>query len=239
MDLYLVNESKDATLTPAVVTQIAAAVQRQLIEHWAPCYERIPPSLRVVAAEADVPAGAPMMVILDNADEAGVLGYHTMTPEGRIYSPVFWEPIQVYGGTVDKGADSLSVTISHEAIELANDPTCNMLCDRPDAGEEWYEPCDRVEGRSYEIDGVSVSDFLTPKAFRDGPGPYTYMARAGLAEDLTERGEVAPAGYVDIREGGPGGAVRAVFGDKMPSYKRAQRESPHAASRCARRRAAA
>lgn len=233
MDLYIVNELSpaDGGPTAETVTLIVAALQEQLIQDWAPAWERLPLTLHVVEKETDAPATAPLMVLLFNATQASVLGYHTVTPSGRIYSPVFWEPIRDSGGTLTSGANSLSVTMSHETLELATNPLVDLMCDRDNGtDEEPTEVCDRVEGDAYTVQGVSVSNFLYPHAFSDSePAPFDKLAKLTAREDMTD------GGYVSLRSGGPAGTWNQVFGDKMLPHRRAQIKNPHPASRAARR----
>jgi hypothetical protein len=69
--------------------------------------------------------------------------------------------------------------LSHEALELIADPEVNLLV----AGQHpspnikrnvfhWYEMCDAVQNDNYEIDGVTVSDFVLPLYFT-GSDEYT------------------------------------------------------------------
>ena len=239
MDIYIVNEvpAGEGGYDAAGLDRLVEALQAQLIQDWAPAHERQPPLLHIAATEAEVDPASPLMVGLLHADQAGVLGYHTLTPKGRIYSPVFWAPVRDNGGDLWTGATGYSSVWSHETLELASNPLVCLMCDRSDGqSEEPAEVCDRVEGDSYETKdhpGVGLSNFLYPRAFADGTQgpPYDHMRL------LQSRDGMTPGGYVSIRTGGPAGPYTQVFGDKMPAYRRAQICNPHPASRSARRRA--
>ena len=56
------------------------------------------------------------MVFLDNADQAGALAYHDLTPDGLPVSKVFVKT------TLDNH-DKVSVSASHELVEMLADPT--------------------------------------------------------------------------------------------------------------------
>jgi hypothetical protein len=66
-----------------------------------------------------------------------------------------------------------SVTLSHEALELAMDAEVNLLAQgpHPDPSEggrtvyHWYELCDAVQAHTYNIDGIEVSNFVLPLYF--------------------------------------------------------------------------
>jgi hypothetical protein len=103
------------------------------------------------------------LVFLDNSDQAGALAYHDLTQAGLPLSKVFVETIQ-------KAGDPVSVAASHELCEMAVDPwLANAFQDSK--GVFWAaEVCDPVEDPqfAYMIDGVLVSDFITPDWFVSG-----------------------------------------------------------------------
>jgi len=55
------------------------------------------------------------MVFLDDADEAGALAYHDLTPEGLPLAKVFVR-------TTLEAGESVSVSASHELVEMLVDP---------------------------------------------------------------------------------------------------------------------
>ena len=81
-----------------------------------------------------------------------------------------------------------SVTLSHEVLEMIADPTVNIFAPGPSPdpadGGKWvlftYEVGDPVERFCYEIDGVLVSDFVTPWYFSEGEGRGTRNDFLGL-----------------------------------------------------------
>lgn len=113
-------------------------------------------------------AGAWWVVFLDDSDQADALAYHDLTNEGLPISKIFVRTIQA-----DK--TSLSVGASHEICEMAVDPWLNSAY-QDSQGVFWAgEVCDPVEDDQYgySIDGVLVSDFVTPNWFghKDARGP--------------------------------------------------------------------
>lgn len=218
--IALVSQSKDPAVTFGVLDKIAKAVTRQLCEDYAGVWQSQGVPVVACQRETDVPAGFVPCIVFDTAPEVGILGYHDVTPEGRPYMRVFWKAIRDYGGSLTTGDDALSVTISHECIELVDDPYATAWQDMPDGKtEEAHEPCDRVEGDSYAIDGVSVSNFLGPRAFRGGDGPYDFLGIQGDPRGLTEPWEIRPTGYAIRRTGGPAGKTKSVFGAAYPTHK--------------------
>jgi len=230
MNFAIVNESTDPDLTEAVLRNIASAIEDQLYNHFGPMHQVEGIPLRIAGTIHEVTRDECAIVIFDTSDSPGALGYHAVSPNGRPYSRVFWKTIKENGGTICTSANSLSVTISHEALEAAKDPYVNEWADMGDGKtEEAKELCDRVENDAYEMPGtgVWVSNFLGPRAFRAGAGPYDYM---GLT---TAPFEIRPGGYCIRREGGPQGDVKQVYGAGYPQWKRDMKSHP--ASRTSKR----
>ena len=73
--------------------------------------------------------------IVDDLDQPGALGYHTDVAGVE------------YGRVLAQGADT-SITLSHEALELLCDPTCDQWRARGDGSMVALEVCDPVEGDS-------------------------------------------------------------------------------------------
>src|SRR5215831_18445391 len=69
--------------------------------------------------------GAWAMVFLDDADEPDALAYHDLTPEGLPLSKVFVK-------TTKENKELVSVSASHELVEMLVDPAINMVTSGPD-----------------------------------------------------------------------------------------------------------
>jgi hypothetical protein len=65
------------------------------------------------------------MVFLDDADAPGALAYHDLTPAGLPLSKVFVR-------TTLQNGDLVSVSASHELVEMLVDPAINMMTTGPD-----------------------------------------------------------------------------------------------------------
>ena len=112
--------------------------------------------------------GDAIIYLLDGDTNNNALGYHAVNHAGVPYGFVFTALSARLG-------EPWSVTLSHEALELALDPEVNRLVQgpHPNPGEagrtvyHWYELCDAVQGDTYQIDGVRVSNFLLPLYFTD------------------------------------------------------------------------
>jgi hypothetical protein len=99
------------------------------------------------------------IVFLDDADEANALAYHELTPDGLPVSRVFVRTIQ-------RARESLSVSASHELVEMLVDPAINLWANGPDPDQMWaYETADPVEALSFDVDGFAMTDFVFPSWF--------------------------------------------------------------------------
>jgi hypothetical protein len=104
------------------------------------------------------------LVILDNSDVAGALGYHDVTNQGLPLGKVF-------AGTDIQVGLSWTVTASHELLEMLADPEINLTVfvqPSADSGTLYsYEVCDACEDDSlgYMINATRVSDFVYPAYF--------------------------------------------------------------------------
>jgi hypothetical protein len=194
------------------VTAIAAACQKQLVTHYATGWRRMASTVRVVTDPKSLVPGTCPVVLLDNADQAGALGYHDVTPAGLPYSKIFVKTIMENGGTYIHGPDSLSVTISHEILETVEDPYAWWWSDAPDGRQYALELCDPVEADCYDIGGVSVSNFVLPAYFSSAAGPYDYLKK--LAKPFT----MTAGGYLIVRD--PGGQATQIFGDAYQEWKK-------------------
>ena len=196
----IINESK--LVTAVEVQAAAAALQRQVSEHFAPAWG-VDAALSFVAAGAKPLPGSWWLVILDDSDQAGALGYHDLTDEAMPLGKVFVKTAQ------DAGV-KWTVTASHELLELLADPAINLTVCATENNNlvlYAYEICDpcQADEFGYAIDGVAVSDFLFPSWFetfhRSGVVPLDYCGRISVPFTLL------PGGYANVLDTGhPAGA---------------------------------
>jgi hypothetical protein len=103
--------------------------------------------------------GAWAMVFLNDADQPGALAYHDLTPDGLPEAKVFVR-------TTLANHDLVSVSASHELVEMLVDPAVNLLTTGPDPKAVYaYESADPVEEQSFKVDGIPMSDFVYPSYF--------------------------------------------------------------------------
>lgn len=99
------------------------------------------------------------MVFLDDADQPGALAYHDLTPDGLPLAKVFVK-------TTIANHDLVSVSASHELVEMLVDPAINLLTTGPDPMTVYaYESADPVEQLSYPVKGIAMTDFVYPAYF--------------------------------------------------------------------------
>src|SRR6185437_13598398 len=101
------------------------------------------------------------MVFLDGARLMKENAYHDLTPDGLPQSKVFVKT------PIDNG-DLVSVSASHELVEMLVDPAINLLSTGPDPKIVYaYESADPVEALSFKVQGIPMSDFVYPSYFED------------------------------------------------------------------------
>ena len=98
------------------------------------------------------------IVFLDDSDAADALGYHDLTKDGQPVSKVFVKSTLAAG-------EKVSVTASHELLEMLIDPGAQMWAQANNGYFYAYEMCDAVEETEYAIDGIALSNFVYPSFF--------------------------------------------------------------------------
>jgi hypothetical protein len=216
MFLAVINES--TILQVADLQKAVAACASQIKLHVAPIWDMVPASIVYYSDKKDVPPGADLLVALDQSDQAGAMGYHRETPDGLPYGRVFVQPILNHGGEPLQGSLSVSADLSHEVCEWFVDRFLNLWADGPD-GQYSVEICDAVENDSYEIDGVSVSNFVTKRYFDRYSPPGT---KFDYLNKLTKPFTMTAQGYVQVRKSD--GTVHETWGERYPPWKKESKQ---------------
>ena len=134
---------------------LIAAMQEYINQHVAPIWGT-PATL--VKSTGFLPK-AWAIVFMDDADQPDALAYHDLTPKGLPLSKVFVR-------TTLQNGDLVSVSASHELVEMLVDPAINMMTTGPDPKIMYaYESADPVEQLTFEINGIPMSDFVYPAYF--------------------------------------------------------------------------
>lgn len=222
--------SKSALLTLSDVVRITNACAKQIREHAAPDWGEPTPHVLFVPSDEQVPEGWWPIQIFDDADQADALGYHDVGPDGLPYAKSFVRTTLENGGELLSGHLSVSSVVSHEVLEAFGNPFLKEWV--PHGGLLWArELADAVEGDSYDLAGISVSNYLTPEYFREsGSGRFDRM---GI---LTAPFTIARGGYA-IRQK-TDGSIEEIFGPAFPPWKVDQKAHPAARTAQLRRKAA-
>jgi hypothetical protein len=172
MIISVINLSNGA-VSDADLQKAIRAINRQISQDFAPYWE-FGSQLRLEGKTGRRKSRSP----IDPADMRGdaILylrdvvkitdadGYHDRHFSGIPYGIVFLELSK-------KLKEDWTVTLSHEALELTGDPENNLLVQGPHPKKprhkvfHWFEMCDAVQAETYEIDHVSVSNFVLPLYF--------------------------------------------------------------------------
>jgi hypothetical protein len=189
--VFITNKSKVVSMTD--LQRVMASLQRQIDEQFFPLWGW---RAQLQLAEMTVKTRAMKVIIRDRSDEAADLGYHIKDGFPITY---------VFVKDDIKSSGEFTSTLSHELLEMIADPGVNLYArgpvklknqPRPLMGWVGYEVCDPVEENLYEIDGVKVSNFVTPEYFE------TEHKRGSVKFDFLDAVDcpfaVAEGGYLDV-----------------------------------------
>ena len=198
IQISVINEStvlKDTEIIPVI-----SVLQKQVTNDFRPAWG-VDAELTFVPKNAVAPAGSWWLVVLDDSDQAGALGYHDLTSDGLPIGKVFAASDLKYG-------NSWTVTASHELLEMLADPNINLTVFVQNANTTGrlyaYEVCDACEDDSlgYAIDNVLVSDFVYPawfESFRaDGSTQFDRVNKIAAPLQLVSGGYI---GVFDVTAG--------------------------------------
>ena len=178
---------------------LIAAMQEYVTVHIAPVWGT-PAKL---VKTTDFKSGAWAMVFLDDADQPGALAYHDLTPDGLPVSKVFVKT------TLDDN-ELVSVSASHELVEMLVDPAINMMTTGPDPKTMYaYESADPVEALSFPVKGIPMSDFVYPSYFEVFRKPNS--VQFDKMNKVTKTFQILKGGYQIIFKNGK---FSQVFGSK-------------------------
>lgn len=197
--------NQSSLVSPPELQACVLALQQQVTRDFAPRWNT--DCQLVIAGKPNV--GDEVIFLMDDADQAGALGYHTLQHN----APVGF----VFVKTTLQAGDAWQATLSHELLEQLVDPWVNAAAVARWSGRAAalaMEVADPVENDEYVINGVRVSNFVLPTWFLTGlpPGPVDFLGK--LSFSLTLR----PGGYqsysFDLR------SWRQSFGSQAPHHQR-------------------
>lgn len=229
-EIAIINES--TVVADSEVDIVTKALQIQCDRDYTPIWH-IDAHLTFYpkAAIASVPATSWQLLILDNSDQAGALGYHDVTATGQ--------PIgKSFAGTDKQYGLNWSITTSHELLEQLTDPWINLVVftQTTNSGGRIYsyEVCDACEDDKfgYDINGVEVSDFVTPAWFEDWRQPKS--VQFDFKNHITAPFQLLSGGYISYFDVANGGGWKQSTAADVPEI----RHRPVVGSRRERRKIA-
>lgn len=178
-----------ATVSFGDLSSIVQALQIQVNRDFAPAWQE-DCDLVILSSKTD---DYESLAILDNADQAGALGYHDLSQNGYPVGKVFVR-VSVQAG------EEVSTVISHELLEMLGNAHVDKIVKNPKNGYQYaVETADAVEAESYSINNIKVSNFVYPAWFN---------AQAPANAKLDHLGNCAtpfkinPGGYMPVQVNG-------------------------------------
>jgi hypothetical protein len=178
--------------------KLVAALDKQMKQDFVPVWGY--PAKLYVNHDKPKP-GEWAVVFLDTADAADALGYHDITKDGQPVSKVFVK-------TTIAAGQKVSVTASHELLEMMIDPGAQLWAQNANGAFYAYEMCDAVEDEEYVIDGIAVSDFVYPSFFESWHQPRSSVQFDHLKR-VSRPFQTLQNGYQIVSDGK---SVKEIFG---------------------------
>jgi hypothetical protein len=215
----LISNSDAAAITEAIASQVRLDA--------APLWDRAPAAVVFYTDPHAVPPAAHGIALVDTIQDQpqGVLGFHTEDQGGKLWGVVAAKPELDSGAKPTSGDWSVSSVLSHEVLEMYIDPNCNLWSNDGKGSAYSFEVCDPVEAPTYDINGVSVSNFVTPSWFDPLAAPHAQFDKLG---HLTKPFSILKGGYVVYESAGQ---EKQKFGDEFPAWRREMKSGPLARTR--------
>jgi hypothetical protein len=225
MLIAILNQSTMVTNGDAAA--MTQAVAKQVRFDAAPAWDRAPAAVVFYSDPAAVPAQAHGIAIVDTVKNQpkGVLGFHTEDPGGKLWGVVAVKPELDSGGKVTTGDWCVSSVLSHEVLEMFVDPNCNLWANNNGGSVYSCEVCDPVEAPTYVVNGVSVSNFVTPAWFDPQASGTAQFDKLGL---LHAPFSILKGGYVVYAHAGK---EQQKFGADFPAWRKEMKSGPLARTR--------
>jgi hypothetical protein len=198
MNLTIANISSSIKQTDfeGVVKAIQTQIDNDFSPEWGGPHKLQSTSLDIANSPAPVDGETQAIIYVGESSSdptTGIeqcLGYHFENHHDIPYGFIYLDVIQMYKQT-------WTVTLSHEALELLADPSADSYVPGPDPSgsndlvQYCREVCDPVQGDTYLVEGVAVSNFVTKKWFDlANTSAFTNFTKLDL-DPLTAR----PTGY--------------------------------------------
>jgi len=226
------------SIDPTLLQNVAVALNTQVTQHLTKYWSGINANVSYAPEVSALPITAwPVALVAKLPPGEG--GYH-LDKKNQPFARVIATPED----------DSWTIDASHEIIEMLVDPYGNRLqssqaiaiqgkdvVDAPGQFSYLVEACDPCEanGYAYEINGIAVSDFITPNFYDAAIRPATVYSYMG---NVTHPRQLLPGGYISyVKEDGSWEQILWVDPAQAPTYNelgvgdavRSLRESVHMA----------
>jgi len=202
---------------------LIAAMQKFVDDHVAPVWGT---RAKLVKSRGLV-KGKWAIVFLDHADHAHSLAYHDLTPDGLPLSRVFVK-------TTLRNKKLVSVSASHELVEMLVDPSINLVSMKPRSKLVYgYESADPVEDLTFRVNGIPMTNFVYPTYFESFHKPGS--VRFDHLGELMRPFEIHAGGYQGIYKNGK---WVQLFGSpaKKKRFKREERRGHRGDRRAGKKR---
>lgn len=206
MNVVITNAS--TVLNNDAVSAVVGALQGQANQDLAKAWGL--EAIWLTFAPTGVKPGGMAIVVLDTSDQAEALGYHDLTGAGAPLAKVFAK------SCADNGEDWRTCA-SHELCEMLVDPNIDRTVATMFNGKTVTtieEVCDPVEGDTYTVDGVLVSNFVLPAFYDAAPQSgvkYDFLGR------LTAPMTMDAGGYMSFED--DAGNWTQVFGERVRTWR--------------------
>jgi len=169
--------------------RIARALEKQVKRDFRPLWG-IDATVRFYRSLDDVPVGCWPVIIDERLRGSTDYGFH-WDLSGQPLARMRYDPKNAW-----------SATASHEILEMLVDPYGERLVAAPSIDPRYRdhdvlylaEVCDPCENVTYEVDGVTVSDFITPGYFDAKPskrGRYSFTRRVKRPREVLVGGYIS------------------------------------------------
>jgi hypothetical protein len=190
MHVALVSEMGAADLSFSELATVSAALSKQVARDFGPIWD-VNATVDPFPSLDDVPPGAWPVIIKADIGDPSAAGFHT-DRNGNPFALVQFSP-------------SWGLTASHETLEMLADPSGNRVVsskspvDNKTRVEILVEVCDPSEDASfsYTIDGVTVSDFYTPRYLDPVTAP---GVRYSFTGSIHKARQVLKGGYISFHD---------------------------------------
>ena len=207
--INLVNQStvfSDNDL-PALANALQIQVSRDFFPIWG-----VNAQIYYTPSGKHATSGYWVLALLDNSDQADALAYHDVTPDGQPLGKIFVKTTLANNSLV-------SVSASHELVEMLCDPDVNLTAELDDASGipsrfVSYEPADPCQDDSFAYPAeippgwpgagtlVKVTDFVFPSWFESFRTPNiqgptaTGFTQFDFQKKITAPFQLLPGGYI-------------------------------------------